>query len=253
MDEERILDLILITFLGGLIGARLYFALENLNIFSSNFLRLILINKYPGFSFWGGFLVGWLTLFFLARARKEDFWLVADIVSVGFLGSLILTDLGCLLSGCDIGIRSNFLGIKMVGFLGNRFPSQALEALLFVWVLPKVWSEAIHFHPRGKILSLSLIYIGLVKFLTGFLKQSASLSQFLSLVLFFLGIVILYKVTKRSLISDLKNLPKVIFTVDGLKKYWYNQTTSFSWRIKNIKRILRRINVRLSYKNNKPY
>lgn len=254
LEEEKVLDLVLMTFLGGLAGARLYFALENLHIFIPNFLRLILINKYPGLSFWGAFLGGWLSLFYFSRRQKMDFWQISDFASVGFLGSLILADLGCFLGGCEIGVKSNlFFAVGMVGFLGKRFPVQILEAIGFSWVLLKIWSAAIRFHPRGKILSMSLIYIGLIKLLTGFLKQSAFQGQFFSLVLVFLGVVILYKITKRSFTSDLKNLPHLIFTLDGLKKYWYNQTTSFLWKIKNIKRILRRMNVRISYKNTKPY
>lgn len=252
LEEEKVLDLTLLTFLGGLLGARLYYVLEHLNLFTLNLLKIVEITKYPGFSFWGAFLGGWLTLFFLTKRKKMDFWQIGDIASVGFLGSLILADLGCFFGGCEIGIKSNaFFAVNMVGFLGKRFPSQALEALVLFWVLLKLWSLAIRFHPRGKIISLSLIYIGSAKFLTGFLKQSAAGDQFLSLALLFLGIVILYKVTKRNLTVDLKNLPRLIFTLDGLKKYWYNQITSFFWKIKNIKRILRRINVRISYKNNK--
>ena len=79
LDEERILDLTLLTFLGGLFGARLYFVLEHLSVFALNFLRIILINKYPGFSFWGAILGGWLTLFYLCRSKKMDFWLISDI------------------------------------------------------------------------------------------------------------------------------------------------------------------------------
>src|ERR1035437_2093730 len=62
LDEEKVLDLTLFTFLGGLIGARLYFALENPQIFTANILRLVLVTKYTGFSFWGAILGGWLTL-----------------------------------------------------------------------------------------------------------------------------------------------------------------------------------------------
>lgn len=254
LEEERVLDLTLLTFLGGLLGARIYYVFEHLSLFAVNFLRLLEINKYPGFSFWGSFLGGWLTLFFLTRSKKMDFWQISDFVSIGFLGSLILSDLGCFLGGCEIGVKSNlFFAMEMVGFLGKRFPVQIVEALLLLWVLIKLWSQAIRFHTRGKILSLTLIYIGLIKFLTGFLKQSGSQGQFLTVALLFLGMVILYRVTKRSFSSDLKNLPRLLLSLDGLKKYWYNQTTSFLWKIKNFKRIIRRMNVRISYKNNKPY
>ncbi len=263
LDEEKILDLTLLTFLGGLVGARLYFVLENFSIFSQNLFGILLINKLPGFSFWGAFLGGWLTLYFLSRRKKVDFWQAGDIASVGFLGGLIFSSLGCFLGSCNIGIPSNlFLAVNMVGFLGKRFPVQLLEAILLIWVLFRVWSAATHFHPRGKILALSLIYIGVIKFLMEFLKQTRSEGVFLSLVMFILGLTILYKVVKRNPIFDIKNVLlfpiKFATNIDhrnlvlaAIQKYWYNQKTSILWKIRNPKKILRRFNVRFSYKNNK--
>lgn len=246
LDEEKILDLTLLTFFGGLIGARLYFGLEHPGLFTENFLRIILITKYPGFSFWGAILGGWLTLFFFSRAKKMDFAQVGDIASVGFLVSYILSDIGCFFGGCSVGIQSNLLSVNMVGFLGRRFPIQLLEAALLILVLSSIWSAATHFHIQGKIVSLSLIYVGLIKFLTEPLKQSHE-HLTLSLVLFFLGLTLLYKVTKRNPLSDLKKLYlERKFAVARLKKYWYNKKTSIWWRVRNLKKILRRFNVRFS-------
>lgn len=261
LDEEKILDLTLLTFLGGFIGSRIYFVLEHLPIFMQSIFRIVLINKYPGFSFWGSFLGGWLTLAYFARAKKQDFWLLGDIAAVGFLGSLIIFDLGCFFGGCQVGIRSNFLAVNMVGILGKRFPTQILEAVLFSFVLVKLWSEASRFHLRGKILSLALIYIGIIKFLMRPLQQEADEGRFLSVILFILGMTILYRITKRNIISDIKNMPKIVFksVTDPairrsffvrLKKSWYNQKTSISWKFRNLKKSLRRLNVKFSYKNN---
>ena len=261
LDEEKILDLTLLTFLGGLFGARIYFVLEHLSIFTPNLTKIILINKFPGFSFWGGFLGGWLTLFFLAKNKKEDFWQLADIAVIGFLGSLIFSDLGCFLGGCNVGVKTNlFFAVPVVGLIGRRFPVQILEALLFSGVLFNIWSQAIRFHARGKIVSLSLIYIGIIKFFIEPLKQNHDERKILSLVLFFLGITIYYKVMRKNLILDIKRVgisfSKIItnpdfrkLVFDRFNKYWYNQTTLFFWNIKNFKKIIKRFNVRFSFKN----
>ncbi len=73
LDEEKILDLTLLTFVGGLLGARIYFGLSHLGDFASSPLNFLLFTKYPGFSFWGGFLGGWLTLFYLSSRQRRDF------------------------------------------------------------------------------------------------------------------------------------------------------------------------------------
>lgn len=259
LDEEKVLDLTLLTLIGGLVGGRIYFVFEHFQVFSQHILWIFAFYKYPGFSFWGGIIGGVLTLYFLVRRKKMSYLQLLDIASVGVVGSLILSNLGCFLGGCGIGIQSNFfLAVNMVGALGKRFPVQILEASLLLFALSRIWSSATHFHQRGKILSLSLIYIGGIKFLTEGLREVHAETLYLAPLLLILGIYIFYNVsytnnvTKRNLITDLKNLPRRQ-TLDGLKKYWYNQKARVAWNLRNFKKILRRANVRFSYKNNKLY
>ena len=270
LDEEKSLDLTILTFLGGLLGARIYFCIVNWPLFLSNPLSILVLYKAPGFSFWGGLLGGSITLYFFARRFRQDFWMALDIAAIGFIGGLIFANLGCFLGGCALGVPSNsFLAVSMVGVLGKRFPTQAMEAILLLLLLLNLWGKSIHFHPRGKILALSLIFVGLIKLLMEPLKASHS-DLFLSLALSFLGIVIFYKVTSRNLSADLKNLGLFLYQLPTssltrqtamarLKKYWYNQKTSFAWKMRNLKRklslkkILRRFNVRqrVDLSNNK--
>ena len=118
LNEEKTLDLILLTFLGGVIGARLYFAVANLPLFIDNPLDLFFPGKIPGFSFWGAFLGGWLSLYFFSRRLKLDFLHIVDIAIVGLLGGLIFSDIGCFLGGCYIGAASKApFAVNMVGFV----------------------------------------------------------------------------------------------------------------------------------------
>lgn len=259
LNEEKVLDLSLLTFLGGILGARIYFVLENFSLFSQNLYSVILFNKVPGFSFWGAFLGGWLTLYFFSRRKRMDFWQLTDIASVGLIFGLILSDLGCFFGGCNIGIQSNlFFSVGMVGALGKRFPVQLLEAALLYLIFLKLWGKVKHFHQRGFIAGLSLIYIGIVKFLTEALRQNHNTGTILDVVLIVLGINILVKITKRDLKADLKNF-KQNFTLANVLKYWYNQKTAVYWSLRNFRKnlrksdFLRRVNVRISYKNNKLY
>lgn len=257
LDEEKVLDLTLLTFIGGLIGARIFFAIDHLNYFISSPLDLLLINKAPGFNFWGGFLGGWLSLFLFARRFKTNFWQLADIALVGLLGGLILSNVGCFLGGCNIGIPSKFfLAVNMVGTIGKRLPVQLLEAALLGLVLIRIWSKATHFHQRGKIVSSGFIYIGLIKLLLQPLKQNHS-EAFFSIALILLGLVIYYISTKQNPISHIKIMlkfsgrfftdPEVrVLVLQKIKKSWYNQKTTTIWKLRNLKKVLRRSNVKFS-------
>lgn len=257
LDEEKILDLTLLTFIGGIVGSRAYFAVENWQSFVASPLDLILINKVPGFSFWGGILAGWLTLFFLTKRWRMDFLLLADIAVVGLMGGLVLADVGCFLGGCNVGIPSKaFFAVTMVGFLGKRWPVQAAEALFLTVSLIRIWSQAMRFHARGKIVSLGLIYTGIILLILEPFKQNQS-RGILPVTLILLGLVIFYKVTKQNPRTHLRHL--VVFLIkfisdpetrrgvmQALTKSWYNQKTVIAWKLRNLKKLLRRSNVKFS-------
>lgn len=259
LDEEKILDLSLLTFFGGLIGARLYFILGYQEIFLTDFIKIFSLVRYPGLSFWGAFLGGFLTLYFFLKRSTLPIMTVLDIASVGVLGGLIIGSIGCFLGGCGLGIESNFLGVKMVGTVGLRFPVQLLDALLLSLLLLKMWPKAIHFHVPGVILGQVLIFLGVIKFLTDFLRHDKS-GQIFNILLAFFGVYLLYKVLKRDITLDLKNTLEFIkltltdqntrkIIVGNLTKIWYNQKTSFWWKFHNLNKILRRINVRVTPKD----
>ncbi len=254
LDEEKILDLILLTFFGGIIGARLFFVLLNFSFFQHDLLASILITRYPGLSFWGGFLGGWLTLYYFAKRKRLDFWQYSDLAAIGFLGGMIFGDLGCFLGGCSFGVRSNlFFALPVVGVVGKRFPVQLLEAILFGLVLLRLWPIATKFHFHGKIVSIALICTGLIKFFTEFFRDIKQGGLVLSLVLIILGIVIYYKTSKRNFIKDLPHmwkLPLMLFPKKSPNvatslpnKSWYN----------NFGKLLRRARVKPTPKDFQQY
>lgn len=257
LNEEKILDLMLLTFLGGMLGARIYFAIENWHLFSTSLLNLILINKVSGFSFWGGFLGGWLTLYFFAWRKRLDFWQIADIALVGLLGGLVLAELGCFLGGCNIGTPVKaFFSVNMVGVVGKRWPVQIIEAVLLAILLSRIWSQATHFHQRGTIVGLGFLLIGVIQLVLQPLKQNHSEIIFSGLFAA-LGLTILYMVTKQNPLIYFRNL--IVFPVEFIKdakvrkgviqflyKSWYNHKTTTSWKLRNLKKFLRRSNVKFS-------
>lgn len=265
LDEEKVLDLSLLTIVGASIGARVYFILEHFSLFGMEFHKWILFYKYPGFSFWGAFLGGWLTLLYFAKRFRVDFLQISDIASVGLLGGLAISDIGCFLGGCNIGVPSQFfLSFNMVGVIGKRFPVQILEAILLSLLLLRVWSKATHFHKHGTIWATTFIFFGLINLFLKPLKVYQTEGYFFSGVILVLGLSIFYKVTKRNVFKDIQlllssikrfpndsNFRKQI--VSSLNKSWYNHKVTIAWNFKRIGTILRRLNVRYQHKNSKFY
>lgn len=239
LDEEKVLDLLLLTFIGGLLGARIYFVIEHPQPFIGY-----------GFSFWGGFLGGWLTLSVFAKRFRMDFWQLTDIAVVGLLGGLILSDVGFFLGGYDAGIPSTaFFAVGQEGMLGKRWPVQAVEALLLSFSLMRIWSLALRFHQRGKIVSLGFIYIGIIKLILLPFKQNHSAVIF-AIIITVLGLVIFYKATGQNPIIQLKRTGKFLMQfiksreareelVQTLGKSWYNQKINFGWKLRSLKKLLK--------------
>lgn len=263
LNEEKMLDLALLSFFGGLIGARILFIILEFDSFGPDPLKWVLITKYPGLNFWGALLGGVISTYFFVKRLNLNFWQVSDIASIGFLGGLILGNIGCFLGGCSFGIPDqSIVAVQIVGVIGKRFPVQAAEAVIFAIILWRFWPKAIHFHFNGKIASLSLIFFGIVRFFLEFFreKQYSFIGFLIYLLLFGIGIFIFYKQGKRSFRKDIKN---AVFTLvelfknpevrnDILKKIdksWYNQKVAINWKFNGIRKVLRRANVKPTPKN----
>lgn len=210
IDEEKSLDLTFLTIAGGFLGGRLIFIIEHLSFFLDSPLSTFLIYKQPGFSFWGGLLSAVFVLYYFSKRFKIDFYLAADLASVAFLGSL--------------------------GFAYIKFPVPLFEVIFLLVVFILVWPMVKRFHIRGKIISLVIIAIGVIRFLEGYT---------FSFIMVVSGIAFFYKITRRNLFLDLRSLKKGcykiftdsstrIHTRQKISKWCYNQKTSLFWKTRNM-------------------
>lgn len=264
-DEEKTLDLVVLTFFGGLIFARIFFVALHLDFFTTDISKMVLIIKYPGLSFWGGFLGGALTLYLFTKRFKMNFLAVADMAAVGLIGGLVFGNLGCLMGGCANGVETNsILGVKIVGLIGKRLPIQAFEAIIFMILLFKIWPQAIRFHPAGKVVALSLVYIGMIKLVSEYFLDVKLGGYYFAALMIFSGMVIFYLIGKKNFKNDLKRFPQSVYKfltqsqsrnrfVVRRKQNWYNKVVNFNLFIKNIGKVLRRANVKPTPKNIRHY
>ena len=259
IDPEKILDLVLITFLIGLLVSRVYFVALNWELYNS-LEKAILINRYPGLSFWGGMLGGFLALWFLVKQFKLRFWEVADFASVALLTGMVIGDLGCFLGGCAYGKISNlFIATPIVGLVGKRFPAPILEAILLLIVLLYLKKMVMKFHFAGKIVGLFMVFTGLIKFLmeyfrgdTRILIWQITFGQVLSALSIIIGTTIFYSLSKRDFKTDLIRVVGTPFNSRDrsyallqLKKSWYNHLVATRHFYKSIGGFMkRRLNVK---------
>lgn len=266
IDEEKILDVSLLTFFGGLLGARILFAVFNPGTLNS-VERIFSITRYPGLMLYGGLILGAGILYLLSKKLRLDFFQMADFLLVGVFAAEVLGSFGCLLGSCHPGITwSGPLSVDQAGLLGSRFPTQLLETVIFAFLFLIVWKEAVKFHFSGKILSLGLILLGLENFAVSFLRSDSillfdifNLTRLLGFVSFILGLVVIYTQGRRDIFFDLgivadmlTNSKRRKTVLLSFKKGWYTTRVNLKSQTQRAyrssftqgKSLLKNINVR---------
>ena len=268
IKEEKILDMALSTFGGGLVVARMVAVALNFNSYAS-LEKIIYLHKYPGLSFWGGFFGAALSLWLFSKFAKLPLWQVADFAAVGVLTGLVIGNFGCFFGGCGFGAVSDLpIALPVVGLIGKRLPISLIEGIILLFVTLRLYKQVIKFHFAGKIVAKFLIILGILKFISEFYRGNTSLifpnawvsfGHVTALITFGLGVAVFYSRSKRNIFTDAENLldlfseaKKRQLVLSSWKKSWYNHKTA--WRlnfnksllsIKSLpKRLRRKLNVK---------
>jgi prolipoprotein diacylglyceryltransferase len=106
VPRERIQDLVLWIFLGGLVGARLFYLYQYRQQISDPFLEFFQIWK-GGIVFYGSALGGLIAALIGRRVFLKPFnisvWQLADVLAPSIAIGLCLGRIGCFLNGCCYG------------------------------------------------------------------------------------------------------------------------------------------------------
>ena len=79
LDEEKVFDVIFLSTISGILGARAFYIIEHFDLFGLNFLYWVLINAKPGFSLWGGVGVSLAVFLITVKNRKLPQFQLLDI------------------------------------------------------------------------------------------------------------------------------------------------------------------------------
>ena len=227
LGDELILDTILVVLILALLGARLFYIALHFTNFNFNLLRWIHFPLYPGFSFWGGVIMGLLGVVWFTKRKKVSFWRMTDFLVLGVALGQILGQIGCFLDGCSVGrVTALPWGMTTVGFLGKRHPIALYETLIAILIFLLVsrvyrWIFSQRHQREGSAFLAFFTLLGLFSFLLEFLKEdgvyfySLSLNQWIALAFFFGSGVIWYwrlRNLKKDIISTGLFFRKKIFS-----------------------------------------
>jgi len=198
----------------GLAGARLYHVLESPSEFFADPWPQ-LFSRF-GFAWFGGFLGGFVALFFLARRLKIPVLEFMDICSPAACVGYAIGRIGCLLSGDgDYGMPTSLpWGMSfpngVVPTTQRVHPTPLYEFFIWLAIAAILWRMGAKYlrdplidAPKGEIFSWYLILTGIARFLIEFIRINPrsflgmSNAQAASLVSVALGVVLLVRIKSQ--------------------------------------------------------
>jgi phosphatidylglycerol:prolipoprotein diacylglycerol transferase len=202
MSKEYVYNQAFIIIVSGIIGARLFYILLNIDYFIANPLESFMVNR-GGLIFYGGLFTALIAGVIFAKVSKVSVLDTADLFAPFVTLGHSIGRIGCLLNGCCYGKRVS-------PFLESIFPWKAYPTQLFCSVgLFLVFLMLFYLQPkrrfRGQVFFVYLITYGLFRFLIEFLRGDLSpvfygltITQVISIVLSIVGIY-LYFVKRHKL------------------------------------------------------
>lgn len=137
LKAAHLYNLVLVSLLGGLIGARLSYVLRYSAAFASNPASIFSLNPALLDSM-GGLLTALLTGIVYAQRKKLPFWRTLDALTPGLAGMGVAVGLAHLASGAAFGAPTELpWSINLWG--ANRHPSQVYEIMAALAILLLTW------------------------------------------------------------------------------------------------------------------
>jgi phosphatidylglycerol:prolipoprotein diacylglycerol transferase len=128
IPPDTIFNLFFIALIFGILGARIFYVIENLHYYLNNPIEIIMLQR-GGLSWFGGLLLGILSSVIYLRKEKLPIYKVFDLIAPFIALAQAIGRIGCLLNGCCYGktvipiqVYSSFL--LLVVFIILRFLQQ---------------------------------------------------------------------------------------------------------------------------------
>lgn len=129
-SDEKIFDHLLLTAATALLGARLFYSLTHFDLFSQNLLRIFLLWRYPGVTFWGAIIFGLVFGMLFANKQKMPLSTVFDCYAKAVPLMVILVGVGVFLDGTVLGMPTTLpFGVETGLAVGKRHPVGLYGAL----------------------------------------------------------------------------------------------------------------------------
>lgn len=167
---DKVIDMGFYGLIGGVLGARAGFILQELPYFLSHPKELF-SPQFSGLTSFGGEIIAVLAIIFWAKRNKYSIVSILDLAAPGYLLGYAIGRVGCFLNGCCYGVvcSPNLpWGTHFTDAVGLHHPAQIYDALMnLIGMAILLRMERTKLLP-GKVAATMLILHGVSRFIYEF-------------------------------------------------------------------------------------
>ncbi|MBC8436424.1 MAG: prolipoprotein diacylglyceryl transferase [Candidatus Omnitrophica bacterium] len=196
INPDIIFNLCFIAVISGILGARIFYVIENLGYYLDNPAEIIML-QHGGLSWFGGMAFGTILAAVYLKNKKLSFYKILDLLSPFIALGHSIGRVGCLLNGCCFG-KPWALGIYFPAEGRTLIPVQIYASLILVLIFLFLRQLQDRPHKDGQIFYAYLLLYSFARFFIEFLRGDhqtlfvgLTLFQFISLAIFCLSVVML--------------------------------------------------------------
>ncbi|MEC9377123.1 MAG: prolipoprotein diacylglyceryl transferase [Candidatus Neomarinimicrobiota bacterium] len=206
-DNKFAPDIVFWAAVGGILGSKLYYLLENLDQVIQDPFGMIFSGS--GLVFLGGLMGGTFCVTMVLRKNNLPWLVFADIVAPLLILGYGIGRIGCFLVGDDYGISSDLPWAMtfpngLPPTLSAVHPTQMYETILALGIFSFLWSRRKNVQVTGNLFFTYLILAGVERFMIEFIRINEkyffgefSGAQIISVIMIFIGTYfLLYPVPK---------------------------------------------------------
>ncbi|WP_244834252.1 prolipoprotein diacylglyceryl transferase [Clostridium sp. BJN0001] len=219
-DENSLLNIIIITVIFGMIGAKLLFIITEIKDIIKN--PSILLNIGNGFVVYGGIIGGIFGIYIYCRRKSWNIFEILDMIAAPLAIAQGFGRIGCFLAGCCYGkVTTSQFGVV--------FPQNSLAYPPGIPLIPtQLYSSAFDFSlgiflmlfsrrkkNNGKVLSMYLILYSIGRFIIEIFRDDMrgnigflSTSQFIAIITLIAGAILFKLSTNNIFKGEMKNVEK---------------------------------------------
>ncbi len=191
ISPDSIFNLLFISFIFGIIGARLFYVIENLGYYLKEPLEIVMLS-HGGMSWFGGLILGSVSGIIYLKYKKISVYKTLDLIVPFLVLGQAIGRIGCFFNGCCYGKESVLIPTQII--------SSFLLLVIFI-VLRFLQSRS---HKVGQIFYAYLFLYSIKRFLIEFWRadnkiifSGLTLFQLISIAIFVFSAINLVIILRR--------------------------------------------------------